>query len=533
MKIVSGEKMGQIDRKAMEAYGIPGIVLMENAGLQVVSLVQQLYPRPDDGMIAVFCGRGNNGGDGFVIARHLQKLGYRVTTWAMGVLSAYKGDAATNYDIYLKGGGHVSLLTESDPSAITKELQESDLIVDALLGTGVRNRVAEPFAEVIRAINGSRARVLAVDIPSGISADTGEVLGEAVKADYTVTFALPKRGLLLFPGAQYAGRVFVGDIGIPRELTASSEIRENLVTGDEIKGQLPRRVADGHKGTYGRALILAGSAGMTGAAALASEAALRGGAGLVYAGIAAELRAVLEAKLREVIILAFPGDGKGNMEPAGVGEILNFAEQCRAAVAFGPGMEPGRKTLELLKALLNKTALPMVIDAGGLSALALDTGPLAQKKGPVIVTPHPGEMARLTGIEVPAIQRRRWEIAAEKAREWDSIVVLKGAHTVTALPDGEVFVNPTGNPVLSTAGSGDILTGLITGLAAQGLPPQWAAVCGAYLHGLAGDLLAEQVGERGHLAGDVLAFIPPALNRVSEFSSRAPGALFPVKEFQQ
>lgn len=524
--------MGQIDRKAMEAYGIPGIVLMENAGLQVVSMVLQLCPRADDGMIAVFCGRGNNGGDGFVIARHLQKLGYRVKTWAMGALSAYKGDAAANYDIYLKGGGHVSLLTEGDPSAITGELQESDLIVDALLGTGIRNRVAEPFAEVIRAINGSRARVLAVDIPSGISADTGEVLGEAVKADYTVTFALPKRGLLLFPGAQYAGRVFVGDIGIPRELTASSEIRENLVTGDAIKAHLPRRVADGHKGTYGRALILAGSAGMTGAAALAGEAALRGGAGLVYAGIAAELRAVLEAKLREVIILAFPGDGTGNMEPAGAGEILDFAGQCRA-VAFGPGLDPGRKTLELLKGLLTRAALPMVIDAGGLGALALDTGLLAQKKAPAIVTPHPGEMARLTGMEVPAIQRGRWEIAAEKAREWDSIVVLKGAHTVTALPDGEVFVNPTGNPVLSTAGSGDILTGLITGLAAQGLPPQWAAVCGVYLHGLAGDLLAEQAGERGHLAGDVLAFIPLALNRVSEFSSRPPGALFPVKEYQQ
>lgn len=531
MKIVSGEKMGEIDRKAMDVYGIPGVVLMENAGLQVVSMICRLRPRRNEGRIVVFCGRGNNGGDGFVISRHLQRLGYRVETWAMGALSAYRGDAAVNYDMFLKGGRDISLVKEGDPSRITEGLQVSDLIVDALLGTGIRNRVAEPFAEVIRTINKSRAEVLAVDIPSGISADTGEILGEAVKADYTVTFALPKRGLLLFPGAEYAGRVFIADIGIPRELTTSSAIRENLVVGDMVKSQIPRRALDGHKGTYGRVLILAGSAGMTGAAALACEAALRAGAGLVYAGIAAEMRAVLEAKLREIIIKGFPGDGKGNMTSSGVGEILTLAGKCQA-LAFGPGLDPGLKTLELLKGLLAKTTLPMVIDAGGLGALAFNPGLLAQKRAPVIVTPHPGEMARLIGTETAAIQRERWKIAAEKAQEWDSIVILKGAHTVTALPDGEIFVNPTGNPVLSTAGSGDILTGIVTALAAGGLSPQWAAVCGAYLHGLAGDLLAEQNGEKGHLAGDLLFFIPLALNRTIGHATPPPGMLYPVKDYQ-
>jgi len=528
VKIVSGEKMGEIDRKAMEVYGIPGLVLMENAGLQVVSMVCKLRPQRNEGRIIVFCGRGNNGGDGFVISRHLQRLGYRVETWALGPLYSYKGDAAVNYDIFLKGGGHVFLAAENDPSRITEELQVSDLIIDALLGTGIRNPVAEPFAEVIRSINKSRAEILAVDIPSGISAGTGEVLGVAVKADYTVTFALPKRGLLLFPGAEYAGQVLIADIGIPRGLTASSEIRENLVTGDAVKSRLPLRKTESHKGTYGRALILAGSAGMTGAAALAGEAALRGGAGLVYAGTAAELRAVLEAKLREIIVLGFPGDGKGNLIPAGAQEILDFAGKCRV-VAFGPGLDPGSGTLALLRELLGKTTMPMVVDAGGLGALALDTDLFKNKKAPLIVTPHPGEMARLSGTESSVIQRERWKFAAEKAQEWDSIVVLKGAHTVTALPDGEIFINPTGNPVLSTAGSGDILTGIVTALVAQGLSLQWGAVCGAYLHGLAGDLLADQAGERGHMAGDLLSFIPMALNRTAELSFSEPGSLYPVK----
>ncbi len=531
MKIVSGEKMGEIDKQTMELYGIPGLVLMENAGLQVVSLVCKLRPRRDEGKIVVFCGRGNNGGDGFVISRHLQRRGYCVETWALGPLSSYKGDAYVNYDIFLKGGGHVFQAAENDPGRIAEDLQEADLIIDALLGTGIRNPVREPFAEVIRAINKSRAEVVSVDIPSGISAGTGEVLGESVRADYTVTFALPKRGLLLFPGAEYAGRVLVADIGIPQALTTSAEIRENLVTGEDVKFRLPLRVTNSHKGTYGWAFILSGSAGMTGAAALAGEAALRGGAGLVYVGTAAELRAVLEAKLQEVIVMGFPGDGKGNLAPSGADEILDFAGKCRV-LAFGPGLDPGPGTLALLKDLLNKITLPMVVDAGGLGALALDPGVFTQKKAPLIVTPHPGEMARLTGAEVSGIQGKRWKIAAEKAQEWDSIVVLKGAHTVTALPDGEVFINPTGNPVLSTAGSGDILTGIVAALVAQGLSPQWGAVLGAYLHGLAGDLLAERDGERGHKAGDLLSFIPLALNRTAALPLPEPGSLYPVRDYQ-
>jgi len=529
VKIVSGKKMGEIDRQAMDDYAIPGVVLMENAGLHVVSMIFQLFPPAGTGRIVVFCGRGNNGGDGFVISRHLLRLGYHVETWAMGALSSYRGDAAINYDLFLRGGRDVSLVQEGDPFRLIAGLQASDLIVDALLGTGLRRQVTGDFADLIRSINESPAQVLAVDIPSGISADTGEVLGEAVKADYTVTFALPKRGLLLFPGAKYAGQVFVADIGIPRKLTDVHSGGENLVTGAMVQAKLPPRVMDGHKGIYGRLLILAGSKGMTGAAALAGEAALRAGAGLVYAGIAEEIRNILESKLREVIVQGFPGDGQGNLTPGGLEEIVAFAGRCQA-LAFGPGLDPGQQTLELLKGLLNKISVPMIIDAGGLGALAADTDLLAQKNAPVIVTPHPGEMARLTGMKTADIQQKRWEIAVEKAYQWDSIVVLKGAHTVVAVPDGEIFVNPTGNPVLSTAGSGDVLTGLIAALLCGGLSAKWAAICGVYLHGLAGDLLLGQNGARGHLAGDLLAFIPRAFN--SAFCRRPPSLdmPYPIKD---
>jgi len=535
MKIVSGVKMAQIDSEAMSTYAIPGLVLMENAALQVVNLVRELRPQPDKGKVGVFCGRGNNGGDGFVIARHLRRLGYRVETWAMGGLSAYRGDAAVNYGILLKGGSGIHLVEESDPARFLSELGPSDLVVDALLGTGLKSPVSGPFEKLIAAINESEAEVLAVDIPSGISADSGAVMGAAVKADWTVTFALPKRGLLLFPGAAHAGRVAVVDIGIPAALTAAPEIRENLVTGELVRSQLPPRVTDGHKGTYGRVLILAGSPGMTGAAALAGEAALRGGAGLVYTGTAAELRPVLESKLKEVIVFGFRGDGRGNLVSGALGEILESARGCQA-LAFGPGLDPGTETLELLRELLRELTVPVVVDAGGLGAAARKPALLAGHRAPLVLTPHPGEMAALTGLTTADVQNRRWEMAAEMAGEWDAVLVLKGAHTVTAAPSGDVYINPTGNPVLSTAGSGDLLTGLLAALAAQGLSPEAAALCAVYLHGLAADMLSEwagvktAAGARGGMAGDVLEFFPAALNRTANYPPAVPGERFWIKE---
>ena len=521
--------MADLDREAMDRFAIPGLILMENAGLQVVRYIESLRTGPWRGRVVICCGRGNNGGDGFVIARHLARLGYRPAVWAMGPLSAYSGDAAVNYEILLKQGYPVSQVTERNPQEM-QELGEEDIIVDALLGTGLKKDVSGLFAAMIGAINESRAPVLAVDIPSGVCADSGKIMGTAVKAQHTVTFALPKRGLLLYPGAACAGRVVAAEIGIPAQLTADPAVQENLITGSYVQARLPLRPPQSHKGTYGRLLLLAGAPGMSGAAVLAAEAALRGGAGLVYLGAAPELRPVLEAKLKEVIIRELPGDGNGNLDAGAFPRIREEARFCQA-MAVGPGMDPGPAALVLLQQILEELNLPLVIDAGGLVALARKPSLLAGKKPTLVLTPHPGEMSQLLGMAVGEVQGNRWELAARQARQWGCVLVLKGAHTAVGLPTGELYVNPTGNAALATAGSGDLLTGLIAALLAQGLPAEDAAIAGVYLHGLAADLLVAERGPRGNTAGDILSFFPDALRQLDGLAPRRPGGFAPLRDF--
>lgn len=522
--------MAGLDREAMDRFAIPGLILMENAGLQVVRYIESLRSGPRRGRVIICCGRGNNGGDGFVIARHLARLGYHPAVLAMGPLCAYRGDAAVNYEILLKQGYPVYPVTESNHQAMLKELGEEDIIVDALLGTGLKNDVSGLFAGLIGAINESRAPVIAVDIPSGVCADSGKIMGTAVKAQHTVTFALPKRGLLLYPGAACAGRVVAADIGIPAQLSADPAIRENLITGSYVQARLPLRPPQSHKGTYGRLLLLAGALGMSGAAVLAAEAALRGGAGLVYLGAAPELRAVLEAKVKEVIVRELPGDGKGNLDAGAFPRIREEARFCQA-MAAGPGMDPGLAAVALLQQILEELNLPLVIDAGGLTALARKPSLLSGKKPPLVLTPHPGEMSQLLGMAVGEVQGSRWELAARQAQQWGCVIVLKGAHTAVGLPTGELYVNPTGNAALATAGSGDLLTGLITALLAQGLPAEDAAIAGVYLHGLAADLLAAERGPRGNTAGDILSFFPGAFRQLDSLAPHRPGEFVPLRDF--
>lgn len=315
----------------------------------------------------------------------------------------------------------------------------------------------------------------------------------------------------------------VADIGIPEQLLEEYAIPEQLTTGQLVQALLPTRLQQSHKGTYGRLLLLAGSPGMSGAAVLAAEAALRGGAGLVYLGAAPELRSLLESKIKEVIVRELPGDGEGNLDAGGFPRVQEESRTCQA-LAMGPGMDPGHSTLALLQQIIKELHLPLVIDAGALGALARDPALLQrEEKPPLILTPHPGEMARLLGMDVETIQRQRWELATEKAREWGCVLVLKGAHTAIALPTGELFINPTGNAALATAGSGDILTGLIASLLVQGLLPHEAAVAGVYLHGLAADLMVAARGPRGHMAGDILSFIPAAFQQLDTLAPARPG----------
>ncbi len=535
MRLLTAEGVREADRRAMENTEIPGILLMENAGMRLTEAVLSLDPLPRK--ILVLAGPGNNGGDGLVVTRHLQKLGLQVEVCCTAPADKYRGDALANLNILLHSGFPVRhIIEEGDLDYVRGRLarmEADDLVIDALLGTGTSRQVEGRIASLISMINRARTRVMSVDIPSGIHADTGEVLGDAVRADWTVTFAFPKRGLMLFPGADYSGRVVVGEIYIPQEEAPFEGVE--VPEGRKVQELLPPRPRDSHKGTFGRALVVAGSPGMTGAAAMAGEAALRGGAGLVYLATAAGLRPVLESKLVEVITLGLPEayveshshggetgaethngnessqEQGGVISAAGASLVLEWLQECRV-LAVGPGMQPGEETYRLLERLLPASPVPVVLDAGALGALSLDPELLRRAASEVVITPHPGEAASLTGMSVAEISQNRLQTARQMSQKWNVIVLLKGAPTVVAHPDGSAWVNPTGGPALASAGTGDLLTGLITALVSQGSGVTEAAVCGAFMHGLAGDLVPPE--GRGVKAGDVLLNFPHAFNLV-------------------
>jgi len=513
MRLLTAEGVREADRRAMENTEIPGILLMENAGMRVTEAIMSLEPLPH--RVTVLAGPGNNGGDGLVVARHLQKLGFQVEVFCTAPAEKYKGDALVNLNILLHSGFPVRhIIEESDLEAVEKSLENSELVLDALLGTGTSRTVEGRIAALIEMINRSGVPVLAVDIPSGIHADSGEVLGNAVKAGWTVTFAFPKRGLLLYPGAGYAGHVAVGEIYIPPEEAPFEGVE--VVEPHKVKELLPPRPRDAHKGTFGRVLAVAGSPGMTGAAALAAESSLRGGAGLVYLAAASGLRPVLESKLVEAITLPLPGvdtgdTAGGEIDAESAPAVLEWAEGCEV-LAVGPGMTPGKNTFSLLEKIMPRSPVPLVLDAGALGALSHSPDLLKEANCPAVITPHPGEASRLTGQEVAEVNADRIGTARLMARQWGVVALLKGAPTVVAHPDGSAWVNPTGGPALSTAGTGDLLTGLIAALMARGCGATEAAICGAFIHGLAGDLTS--LRGSGVKAGDVLLSFPYAFSVV-------------------
>jgi len=490
--------MREIDRRTVEVYGFPGVVLMEAAGTRAAEFIMSRLKKMR--RILIIAGPGNNGGDGLVMARLLIRAGFEVSLWSTVKSGAYRGDAAVNEKFYLKSGLPVSrLITQADLEMFEEKMQTVDLIVDALLGTGANREITGITAEIIEAINKSGLPVLSVDIPSGVNADTGELLGYSIKADWTVTFASPKLGLMLHPGAVRAGEIFVGDINIPEELFEKEQVE--LLTPSVIQSYLPDRPVDAHKGSLGKTLIVAGSPGMTGAAILAAESALKGGSGLVYLAAPKSICPILEAKLVEVIVIELPESTPGIISPQAAEIILGSAQKCDA-LAIGPGLDTGKETAVLLNKIIQLSPLPMVLDAGALEALGSDMKILRAARHLPVITPHPGEMGRLVGISAKQVQGRRLEIALKNASLWNCNIVLKGFNSIITNPEGRAAINPTGNVSLATAGSGDLLTGLITSFIAQGMPSDNAARAGAYLHGLAGDLLPSG---RGNSAIDVLA----------------------------
>lgn len=515
MKVATAAEMRDIDRQAIEYYGIPGIVLMENAGVETVQAIERMLDNLQYKKICILAGKGNNGGDGFVVARHLTNQGAKVKVFLIGNKEEMKGDAAINFNILHKMNIDVVEVTgERDWDKVKIAATFADCLVDALLGTGFRGILTDEMYKAVQTINEANKPVVAIDIPTGVDADNGQVLTIAVQATHTVTLGLPKPGIVLYPGASYVGDLLVADIGLPASLLTAPAIKQNLITAGEIRTLIMKRRQDAHKGTCGKVLVVAGSRGLTGAAALASTAALKSGAGLVTLAIAESLNDIMEVKLTEVMTLPLPEAAAGSIGTDALAPILEFAEKCDA-VAIGPGLGNHPETKELIQEIIRQLDKPLVIDADALNAISECGSLLTGTKALPILTPHPGEMARLIGLSAEEVNQDRVYVARLAAEQFGSIVILKGARTIVAYPDGEVYINISGNAGMATGGTGDILTGMISSMIAQGLSSHTAALVSVYLHGLAGDISA-QSGMIGLTASDVLNSIPAAILGMQE-----------------
>jgi NAD(P)H-hydrate epimerase len=504
--------MQNLDRRTINECGIPGIVLMENAGRGAAQAMAIHFPHLPAMRVAIVCGRGNNGGDGFVIARCLMARGTTVAVYLLSEADRVKGDAKVNLDAFIRSGGRVVQVSGSEQvKGKREEIVAHDLLVDAMFGTGLNSEISGFYAEVIDCLNGSGKPIVAVDIPSGLDPNTGRPLGACITATVTVTFGLPKLGQVIYPGLSHVGELDVIDIGIPASFVEEEGIKISIVKRKEIQAILAcPRPPESHKGDYGHLIAIAGSVGKTGAAAMACESAMRVGAGLVTLGIPESLNTILETRLTETMTLPLPETGSQSFSLDALEPILSLTKGKSVAI-IGPGISTTPETMDLIRTLVRSLPIPMVIDAEGITALSPPGEALREAKSPVILTPHPGEMARLLGISTNEVQENRLEVARKSSIDFGCHVVLKGARTVISTPAGEVFINPTGNPGMASGGMGDILTGMIGGFICQGLNPRDAAIAGTYVHGLAGDVAASKKGERSLIATDLIEAIPTLL----------------------
>ena len=515
MRLVKAFEMQEMDRLTIQQVGIPGPVLMENAGRAAVRFFLEHFKPGTGAHVLCLCGRGNNGGDGYVMARYLHQAGLRISVVVLAPLEKIAGDARLNLEIIRRLGLDIKEVVDPQQWALAAPgLLEADYIVDGLLGTGLNSNVEGLYRAAIEAINHYQKPVMAIDIPSGLNADTGQIMGVAVRADLTVTFGLPKVGQMVFPGAGLVGRLVRADIGIPKAVEGQVPGRHYLLEPEDFQSLLQEERVDTHKGRRGHLLVLAGSLGKTGAAVLTALGALRAGAGLVTVGIPAGLNAILEQKLTEAMTVPLAETAAGSLALAAEPEIEKLF-QGKTALAIGPGLSTHPETVELVRRLVAKCPLPMVVDADGVNALAGHLRVLAAQKEHLVLTPHPGEMARLLDKQNKEVQADRLGLAARFAAEHGCYLVLKGARTLIAAPGGELFINPTGNPALAAGGSGDVLTGLIGGFLARGWPSLQAAMAGVYLHGLAADRLAAEQGQIGVLAQELLEPIPGLMSALA------------------
>jgi NAD(P)H-hydrate epimerase len=521
MKILTAHQMRNIDRRTISRYHIPGLILMENAGRAVVEHLLDDLEEVEDAAIAVVCGKGNNGGDGFVIARHLHHLGLTPTVFLVARREEIDGDPATNLRIVERLP--IPLYDAPDSEAWRalaggdNPLEPFDVVVDALLGTGLKGRVRGDYESIVRDINASGAHVVSVDVPSGLSGDTAEVKGRAVRAHAVVTFAAPKIPHLFPPAEAFCGHLVVSQIGIPEEAVEDEGIYVEWVDDDVLAGMLPPRPDSSHKGDYGHVLILGGSIGKAGAVRLTAEATLLAGAGLVTSAVPKSVR-VEVAVYAPTMTVPLAETGQGEVSRRAVTPLRKILED-KSVFAVGMGAGEGKETQATLRSLVNGCKIPVVLDADGLNAYIGHDEQLTGQNRPLVVTPHPGEMARLAGISARDVQRDRIGICRRFAINHSCHVVLKGYRTLVGTPEGRVFVNPTGNPGLATAGAGDALTGVIAGLISSGLPVTDAVVLGVFGHGLAADLAAQETGMMAVTATTLLENLPEALQQVEELAS--------------
>lgn len=511
MKLLTAAEMAVMDRQATEQYGIPSLTLMENAGRLVSETAIDMLGDPRHRRIAIFCGKGNNGGDGLVAARHLAGKGAEVSLFILGSFQDLKADPGANLQAAGRAGLSVVAIPDSQAlAAAGKAAVGAALLIDALLGTGFTPPLKGLYAEAVTLLNSLGPPILAVDVPSGVSSDSGILPQTAIKADRTVTFGLPKVGQFLFPAAEAYGPLYLGDIGFPVPLQEKISASHRLITRDHVRSLLPPRSRTSHKGMFGHTLLLAGSWGLAGASILAARGALRAGSGLVTVALPESQSTAVLDSLPEAMILPLPETGRGTSSEQASATVLE-ALSGKRVVALGPGLSRHPETVRLVRDLIPHVRLPMVIDADGLNAVADAPSVLLENRSEIVITPHPGELARLLGLTSAEVQEHRIELSQEFSKKYGVVVVLKGAGTLVATPAGDVYLNASGNPGMASAGMGDVLTGVIAAFIAQGLPILDAAVAGTYLHGSAGDLAAAQIGPWGFLAGEVADLLPAAL----------------------
>ena len=526
MKVLTAAQMREADRLTTERYGIPGIELMENAGTAIAEFLREKFPDLLNRKILVLCGKGNNGGDGMVAARVLKSFGADPHVYLFANPGSVEGDAAVNLKRWQQGLGELYVVTsEAEWESARNVLSEADLVIDALLGTGLHGPVEGLLGAVINDLNEARKKrrskvvVVAVDMPSGLASDSQDFGGPIVAADFTVTLTAPKVGQLVLPHSSCCGTLVVRDIGTPPELLESDpHLKLHWIEPAEFRSLPLLRSADANKGTYGHALIVAGSLGKSGAAILSARGTLRSGAGLVTVATPHDVLPIVAAGMPEMMTVPLASTETGtaslrNLDYGKFDEIM----RGKSVLALGPGLSMQGETQQLIRSVFAQTDLPVVLDADGLNAFAGIADTLNERRAPALaITPHPGEMARLLGTTVKDVQARRLDVALEAAGRWRAHVILKGFHTILATPSGNAYVNTTGNPGMATGGTGDALTGILAGLTAQFGTEDWARVLslGVYVHGLAGDIAASRVGEAPLIASDLIEAIPEAYGQV-------------------